>query len=29
LAIPVCIGCKGEDPFKEDKRFYSNEFTVK
>ena len=29
LAIPICIGCKSEDIFREDKRFYSNEFTVK
>ncbi|MBZ9571895.1 hypothetical protein KJA15_00950 [Patescibacteria group bacterium] len=29
LAIPVCIGCKGEDTFKESKRFYSNEFIIK
>jgi len=29
LAIPICLGCKIEDPFREDKRFYSNEFTIK
>lgn len=29
LAIPVCIGCQNEDTFKEDARFYSNEFTIK
>ena len=29
LAIPVCIGCKSEDTFREDKRFYSNEFKIK
>jgi len=29
LAIPVCIGCKSEDTFQEDKRFYSNEFWIK
>jgi len=29
LAIPVCIGCKSEDTFKEDMRFYSNEFKIK
>lgn len=29
LAVPVCGGCQSEDFFKEDKRFYSNEFTVK
>jgi len=29
LAIPICIGCKSEDTFKEEKRFYSNEFTIK
>ena len=29
LALPVCIDCKSEDSFREDKRFYSNEFTIK
>ena len=29
LAIPVCLGCKIEDPFKEYTRFYSNEFVIK
>ncbi|MBZ9569732.1 hypothetical protein KJA16_02315 [Patescibacteria group bacterium] len=29
LTIPVCIGCKKEDTFREDKGFYSNEFTIK
>ena len=29
LAIPVCVGCKSEDTFREDKRFYSNQFTIK
>jgi len=29
LAIPICIGCKDKDTFKENKRFYSNEFTIK
>ncbi len=29
LAIPVCIGCKKEDTFREDKRFYSNEFWIR
>jgi len=29
LAIPICIGCKSEDTFKETTRFYSNEFTIK
>lgn len=29
LAIPICIGCKNEDSFREDKRFYSNEFIIK
>jgi hypothetical protein len=29
LAVPVCIGCKSQDPFKETTRFYSNEFTIK
>ena len=28
LAIPVCLGCKSEDTFKEDTRFYSNEFWI-
>jgi len=29
LAIPVCIDCQNEDTFKEDMRFYSNEFSIK
>lgn len=29
LVIPICISCKSEDTFKEDKRFYLNEFTIK
>ncbi|MBU4298868.1 hypothetical protein KJ636_02400 [Patescibacteria group bacterium] len=29
IAIPVCIDCKEGDEFKEGKRFYSNEFTIK
>ena len=29
LAIPVCIGCQSEDTFREDNRFYSNQFTIK
>ncbi len=29
LAIPVCIDCKNNDFFRDDKRFYSNEFTIK
>jgi len=29
LAISVCIGCQSEDTFKEDMRFYSNEFSIK
>jgi hypothetical protein len=29
LAIPVCIDCQSEGNFKEDMRFYSNEFTIK
>jgi len=29
LSIPVCIDCKEKDPFREDKRFYSNEFLIK
>ena len=29
LAIPVCVGCNIQDEFREDQRFYSNEFNVK
>jgi len=29
LAIPVCLGCKSEDSFQEDQRFYSNEFWIR
>jgi len=29
LVIPVCLGCKDNDLFREDKRFYSNEFLIK
>lgn len=29
LSIPVCVNCKKEDSFKEDKKFYSNEFLIK
>ena len=29
LAIPVCLNCKDKDSFKEDSKFYSNEFSVK
>lgn len=29
LAIPICIGCKEIESFREDKRFYSNEFLIK
>ena len=29
LAIPICIGCKDKESFREDKRFYSNEFWIK
>jgi len=29
MVIPICIGCKDNDIFKEDKLFYSNEFEVK
>lgn len=29
LAIPVCVGCKSEGTFREDNRFYSNQFTIK
>lgn len=28
LAIPVCISCRDNDSFKEDNRFYSNEFII-
>lgn len=29
LAIPICIGCKEKESFREDKKFYSNEFLIK
>jgi len=29
LTVPVCVGCESEDTFRETKRFYSNEFTIK
>jgi len=29
LSIPVCIGCEDKESFREDKRFYSNEFLIK
>jgi len=29
LAIPVCMGCESAEEFKEDQRFYSNEFWIK
>jgi hypothetical protein len=29
LAIPVCVDCKIKEDFREDTRFYSNEFTIK
>lgn len=29
IGLPVCVGCKANDPFREDKRFYSNEFLIK
>lgn len=29
LAIPACVGCKVEESFKEDGKFYSNEFAIK
>lgn len=29
LSIPVCISCKENEPFREDKVFYSNEFLIK
>jgi len=28
-ALPVCLGCEIGDYFKEDQRFYSNEFLIK
>lgn len=29
LAVPVCLNCKDRDSFREDNKFYSNEFKVK
>ncbi len=29
LVIPVCLNCKDRDGFREDSKFYSNEFSVK
>jgi len=29
LVLPVCLNCKNNDGFKEDNRFYSNEFLIK
>ena len=29
LVIPACLNCKNNDTFKEDTKFYSNEFSVK
>jgi len=29
LAIPACVGCKIKNNFREDKKFYSNEFVIK
>lgn len=29
IAVPVCTGCKIGENFREDKRFYSNEFMIK
>lgn len=29
LSIPICINCAPEEYFREDKRFYSNEFNIK
>ena len=28
MAIPACVGCKIQESFKEDKKFYSNEFMI-
>lgn len=28
MAIPACVGCKVEENFKEDIKFYSNEFVI-
>ena len=28
LVVPVCVNCKDKDNFKEDNRFYSNEFII-
>lgn len=29
LVLPVCINCKNEKTFREDRKFYSNEFEIK
>lgn len=29
IAVPACIGCAIQDNFRQDKFFYSNEFTIK
>lgn len=29
IGLSVCIDCKGNESFREDKRFYSNEFSIK
>ena len=29
LAIPVCFNCKDKDGFREDNKFYSNEFSIR
>jgi len=29
IAIPACVGCNIQEEFKQDKWFYSNEFTIK
>lgn len=29
LAIPVCVGCALQEQFREDQRFYSNDFIIK
>ncbi len=29
MAIPACVGCKIKENFKENRKFYSNEFVIK
>lgn len=29
LVVPVCLDCKNKDGFREDNKFYSNEFLIK